>query len=482
MTQGNPRRFLAATALAGLLAASGAATAQDGGKTPAGSSAAPVSAKSTPTAASATMQLRRDITGNFLCRFITKTDETAPLVALPAPIGADNVVAVPVPAALLKAKDALLEIVDADHSRIARLPVAASGVTPLNDASFGFVQTVQVPVQVRGKGGLTSATVTLASADKSYSKSVLLTPADGGTAHFSNVPLNKQVTVTVQEGANAPVSVTQTLTVPTTSDGFRFAPIEVSWPDAKAVASNAAPASNTAAPNALAPGATLPSPGAPAAYAPVPGYPAAPPIAPYAPVNNSDSPFSGVLSTIVSLLFLGGVGYGLYWAYQNGHLKNLLDKLGIQTQPLTASGPQPSPFDKPNRAPVQPITEGTADPLHGFAGGAAGATSYASTPTVSSGPRLVGTMGTYAGQIFPLSGTALDIGRDAANPIALPDDTNASRRHAILQLSGGQATVVDNGSSNGTFVNGVRIAAQMPHPLQSGDEVQIGMTRFRFEQ
>lgn len=481
MTQGDPRRFLTAAALAALLATGGAATAQDAGKTPAASPASSAGAKpATPAAASAIMQLRRDITGNFLCRFVTKTDEAAPLVALPAPIGADNVVAIPVPAALLKAKDALLEVVDADHSRIARLPVSASGVTPLNDASFGFVQTVQVPVQVRGKGGLTSATVTLASADKAYSKSVLLTPADGGTAHFSNVPLNKQITVTVQEGTNAPVSVTQTLTVPTTADGFRFAPIEVSWPDAKTVSSAAVPASNV--PAAPAPGAALPSAGTNAAYTPVPGYSAVPPPAPYAPVNNSDSPFSGVLSTIVSLLFLGGMGYGLYWAYQNGHLKNLLDKLGIQTQPLTASGPQPSPFDKPNRAPVQPITEGTADPLHGFAGGAAGAASYASAPAVSSGPRLVGTMGTYAGQIFPLSGTALDIGRDAANPIALPDDTNASRRHAILQLSNGQATVTDNGSSNGTFVNGVRIAAQTLHPLQSGDEVQIGMTRFRFEQ
>ena len=176
----------------------------------------------------------------------------------------------------------------------------------------------------------------------------------------------------------------------------------------------------------------------------------APPSTPYPPTgappaaqnmpNNSENPLSGIVSTVVSLLFLGGVGYGLYWAYQNGHLKNLLDKLGIQTQPVAAGGPQASPFDKPQKAPVQPITEGTADPLSGsgnFAGsGAAGFA--AAAPVASAGPRLVGTMGAYAGSIFPLNGTALDIGRDAGNPIALPGDTNASRRHATVQFAAGR--------------------------------------------
>jgi pSer/pThr/pTyr-binding forkhead associated (FHA) protein len=39
--------------------------------------------------------------------------------------------------------------------------------------------------------------------------------------------------------------------------------------------------------------------------------------------------------------------------------------------------------------------------------------------------------------------------------------------------------VTDLGSSNGVFVNGVRIGGSQP--LRSGDEVQIGNTRFRFE-
>ena len=419
-------------------------------------------------AASATMQLRREISGNFLCRFVTPADASAPLVALPAPLGADNILAVPVPSTL-KAKDALLEVVDTDHSRVARVPVVTSGVTSLNDNSFTLVQTVLVPVTVKGKGGLTSATVTLASDDKTYKQSVTLTPADAGTARFTNVPLKKQITATVTEGANGPVSASQTLTIPTSAEGYKWTPaFEVNWPAAHFVPFPAA-----AAPAIGANGV----PGTP--ISPVPSVtPAAPPLP--AVTNNSESPLSGIVSTVVSLLFLGGVGYGFYWAFQNGHLKNLLDKLGIQTQPMTAGGPQTSPFDKPQKTPIQSITDGTADPLAGgsnFAGGAG----FTAAPIASAGPRLVGTMGTYAGSIFPLTATAMDIGRDANNPIPMPNDTNASRRHATVQLTGGQATVTDNGSSNGTFVNGVRIPAQNPHTLRPGDEVQIGMTRFRFE-
>ncbi len=421
----------------------------------------------TPTTAAATMQLRREISGNFLCRFVTNTDETAALVALPAPIGGDNVVAIPVPSTI-KAKEALLEVVDTDHSRVARIPVNTTGVTALNDGAFKYVQTVLVPAQVKGKGGLTSATVTLASADKSYSKSVTLTPADMGTAKFANVPLGKPITVTVTEGANPPYSATQTLTVPTTPEGYKW-PIEVSWADAHTVplpTTTTAPATGTT-PSGMSP-AVPPGSGVPAT-----------PLPTAAPTATPENPLGGIVSTVVSILFLGGVGYGLFWAYQNGHVKAMLDKLGIQTQPATSVGPQISPFDKPQKTPIQPITDGTSEPLGG--GNYAGGVAMAAPPTVSAGPRLVATMGTYAGNIFPLSGGSLDIGRDAVNAVALPNDTNASRRHAILQVTGGQTTVTDNGSSNGTFVNGVRIPAQSPHPLNTGDEVQIGMTRFRYE-
>jgi len=65
-------------------------------------------------------------------------------------------------------------------------------------------------------------------------------------------------------------------------------------------------------------------------------------------------------------------------------------------------------------------------------------------------PRL----GEYTG-VYQTSNT-LRIGRDAANDIVL-HDLQASRFHAELQFKGGRFEIVDKGSHNGTYLNGVRV-------------------------
>lgn len=97
--------------------------------------------------------------------------------------------------------------------------------------------------------------------------------------------------------------------------------------------------------------------------------------------------------------------------------------------------------------------------------------------STSSGPRLVGFQGVYAGHIFEIAG-AMVMGREADNPIALPNDSTASRRHATISQSNGGYSIRDEGSSNGTFVNGAKITEQT---LSAGDEIQVGGTKFRFE-
>src|SRR5205807_6258674 len=87
-----------------------------------------------------------------------------------------------------------------------------------------------------------------------------------------------------------------------------------------------------------------------------------------APRQQESNPLNSLVSTVISLLFLGAVAYGIYWAYKTGRLKNLLDRLGINTDPVAAGAPGfPDPFSKQARAPIQPITEGTADPFAGAA-------------------------------------------------------------------------------------------------------------------
>jgi pSer/pThr/pTyr-binding forkhead associated (FHA) protein len=51
-----------------------------------------------------------------------------------------------------------------------------------------------------------------------------------------------------------------------------------------------------------------------------------------------------------------------------------------------------------------------------------------------------------------------------------------SRHHCIIRLGSAEATLVDLGSSNGTFVNGQRVRSQSP--LRSGDELQIASHNF----
>src|SRR5215212_4146536 len=81
--------------------------------------------------------------------------------------------------------------------------------------------------------------------------------------------------------------------------------------------------------------------------------------------------------------------------------------------------------------------------------------------------------GAQAGRQVQL-GSVVDIGRDASLPLALEEDTQASRRHARVTAQGGQAVVEDLGSTNGTYVNEQPIHA--PRALRPGDRVRIGVT------
>ena len=72
-------------------------------------------------------------------------------------------------------------------------------------------------------------------------------------------------------------------------------------------------------------------------------------------------------------------------------------------------------------------------------------------------------------------GSALSIGRADSNDVVL-DDNVVSGRHARVITPG---TVVDEGSTNGTFVNG--LAVQGRTALQHGDILQVGSTVFRYE-
>lgn len=79
---------------------------------------------------------------------------------------------------------------------------------------------------------------------------------------------------------------------------------------------------------------------------------------------------------------------------------------------------------------------------------------------------------------FELKGGALmSVGRAVTNECAVVDPT-ISRKHADLQLTENGIEIIDAGSSNGTFVNGIKIDRAHAAP---GAEVTFGKVVFRLE-
>ncbi len=70
------------------------------------------------------------------------------------------------------------------------------------------------------------------------------------------------------------------------------------------------------------------------------------------------------------------------------------------------------------------------------------------------------------------------IGRSEDNDLALPDPFS-SGHHAVISPSNGGFYVRDNGSKNGTFLNGKKIQGEVV--LKRGDEILIGSTRIIYD-
>ena len=65
-------------------------------------------------------------------------------------------------------------------------------------------------------------------------------------------------------------------------------------------------------------------------------------------------------------------------------------------------------------------------------------------------------MGANAGQIYTISKPRIVLGRGTESDVQL-QDSEVSRRHAMIEIHVDEARVSDLGSTNGTYVDGVRI-------------------------
>jgi pSer/pThr/pTyr-binding forkhead associated (FHA) protein len=84
------------------------------------------------------------------------------------------------------------------------------------------------------------------------------------------------------------------------------------------------------------------------------------------------------------------------------------------------------------------------------------------------------------GEEYALDSTALTVGRGGQNDVSIEGDEFASARHVRVEPRRDGFWVSDLGSTNGTFVNGVRV--DRARKLEPGDVVRVGETELRFEE
>ena len=125
-----------------------------------------------------------------------------------------------------------------------------------------------------------------------------------------------------------------------------------------------------------------------------------------------------------------------------------------------AAQPQPEPQPMPQ---VRPATQASPAPAPQQIAG-------------DSGYRIQCEAGAFAGRRFAIVGQ-LRIGRDPnKNDLIYPADTQGiSGVHCVVAVTDGQVTLMDLGSTYGTFLDqGQRLAANQPVTLQAGDRFCLG--------
>ena len=84
------------------------------------------------------------------------------------------------------------------------------------------------------------------------------------------------------------------------------------------------------------------------------------------------------------------------------------------------------------------------------------------------------------GDAFEVDSAPLTIGRGGQNDLVLSGDDFASARHVRVEARRDGVWVQDLGSTNGTYVNGSRVAGAQR--LAPGDVIRVGETDLRLEE
>jgi pSer/pThr/pTyr-binding forkhead associated (FHA) protein len=143
----------------------------------------------------------------------------------------------------------------------------------------------------------------------------------------------------------------------------------------------------------------------------------------------------------------------------------------VMQRKVVPAQPQPTMAAAPILATGKPMRTVMAAPMKGSVSDEQ-VRAAADLAKIVSGPEagdavVIARVGT---RLDPFSSTPVTIGREHGSGIHLDDDS-VSLRHAVIDLRDGHFQVRDVGSSNGTFVNGMRVVVRR---LENGDILSIG--------
>ena len=176
---------------------------------------------------------------------------------------------------------------------------------------------------------------------------------------------------------------------------------------------------------------------------------------------------------LVLWLFIFGIVYALRSDLFGHRVRKQQQDAAASAPPIAAYAAVATPVPAavvPASASAAALTEQlTARPA---------ATSAGSGPdraTATNATRLVITSGPKSGTEFPLTSDSVTIGRSGDSSLVIRDDYT-STHHARLMLWNDEWMIQDLDSTNGTFLNGSRLAVPTPVPLDT--PVKIGATSF----
>lgn len=185
---------------------------------------------------------------------------------------------------------------------------------------------------------------------------------------------------------------------------------------------------------------------------------------------------------ILGLAAIGAIAFGVILIVKKVKDKKEADKKEEEAQKV-------SRFDV---KPEQPVMKVQPNPAAAASVAPANETTVLNAAPVNSGTTNLGGrafssefLGTLIrkknGENIVVNKDNFSIGKDTQNiDFRIADNSAISRRHATIKKINGEVVLEDNGSTNGTFVNGIRLAKNQIKGIKNGDVIKFANEEFDY--